>query len=175
MRRARAIDEDDSVEWKSPLQADGFVEYRDGEVLRHLGVEKLPNRSLAEFWPRRGPVWDALGCSKKGRLLLVEAKAHIPEAASPPSQASPKSLELIEASLAEARRHYAPKAKADWSRNLYQYANRLAFLHKSSWVGAKASDRSPERAAFGKAGALSVGAVAMTSAVLRMLARAGPL
>ena len=134
LRRARAIDEDDSVEWKSPLQADGFVEYRDGEVLRHLGVEKLPNRSLAEFWPRRGPVWDALGCSKKGRLLLVEAKAHIPEAASPPSQASPKSLELIEASLAEARRYYAPKAKADWSRNLYQYANRLAFQYLLSKV-----------------------------------------
>lgn len=59
----------------------------------------------------------------------MEAKAHIPEAASPPSQASEGSLKLIRASLAEARRYYAPKAKADWSGNLYQYANRLAFQY----------------------------------------------
>ena len=129
LRQAGAIDADDSVVWKSPLRSNNFVEYRDSEVLRCLGVDRLPNRSLADFWPRRGPVWDALGRTEKGRIVLVEAKAHIPEAASPPSQASEGSLELIRASLAEARRHYAPKAKADWSGSLYQYANRLAFQY----------------------------------------------
>src|SRR5436190_11293555 len=101
--RAGAIDSDDSVDWKCPLEADGFAEYRDEKVLRCLGIDTLPKRSLRQFWPARGPVWDALGITKKKRLILVEAKAHIPEAASPPSKASAASLELIRSSLEEAR------------------------------------------------------------------------
>jgi hypothetical protein len=38
-------------------------------------------------------------------------------------------LKKIRQSLDEARRHYAPKATADWSGALYQYANRLAFQY----------------------------------------------
>jgi hypothetical protein len=90
-------------------------------------VSKLPSRTLADFWPRGGPVWDALGVSKAGRIILVEAKAHIAEAASPASSATEASLVHIRRSLAEARSHYAPRAKAEWSGPLYQYANRLAF------------------------------------------------
>ena len=82
-RRARASDDDESVEWKSPISPDGFGEYRGGAVLRCLGIKSPPNRPLNEFWPARGSIWDALACSSKGLLLLVEAKAHIPEAASP--------------------------------------------------------------------------------------------
>lgn len=129
LRKSGAIELSDSVEWRSPLAADQFCEFRDGAMLRCLGISELPNRSLAEFWPRRGPVWDALGRTQSGRLILVEAKAHIPEAASPPSQASEGSLTLINKSLIEARAHYAPKAKSDWSKTLYQYANRLAFQY----------------------------------------------
>ena len=129
LRLAGAIDQDDSVIWKSPLASEGFVEYKDGAVLRALGIDKLPVRSMAQFWPRRGPVWDALGKTQKGTLIMVEAKAHIPEAASPPSRASEKSLAHIRRSLEEARRFYAPRAKADWSGVLYQYANRLAFQY----------------------------------------------
>ena len=129
LRSAGAIDKTDSVDWKSPLAADKFAEYRDVAVLRCLGIAKLPNRSLADFWPSRGPVWDALGTSQQGKLLLVEAKAHIPEAASPPSKASSRSLDRICQSLKEARRFYAPRATAEWSKSLYQYANRLAFQY----------------------------------------------
>jgi hypothetical protein len=129
LRLAGAIEADDSVSWKSPLASAKFKEYRDGEVLRFLDIKGLPKRSLSEFWPARGPVWDALGLSKKGCLVLVEAKAHIPEAASPPSKASKPSLALIQQSLDEARRHYAPRSKVDWSQTLYQYANRLAFQY----------------------------------------------
>lgn len=127
--RAGAIEEGDSVSWRSPLASEGFVEYRDGEVLRCLGVKQLCSRPLAEFWPPRGPVWDALGVSQKGRLTLLEAKAHIPEAASPASKASEESLARIRRSLVEARSYYAPKATAEWSGALYQYANRLAFQY----------------------------------------------
>ena len=129
LRQAGAIGPDETISWKSPLKADGFTEYRDLAALRLINADPLPKRTLTQFWPRRGPVWDALGVSSAGTRILVEAKAHIPEAASPPSQASEASLVHIRQSLAEARKFYAPKAKADWSGNLYQYANRLAFQY----------------------------------------------
>jgi hypothetical protein len=129
LRRAGAIDDDDSATWGSPLAAKGYEEYRDGAVMRCLGIKELPGRQLSDFWPNRGPVWDALGRSSKGSLILVEAKAHIPEVASPRSMASEHSLKHIERSLEEARKYFAPRAKAEWSGNLYQYANRLAFQY----------------------------------------------
>jgi hypothetical protein len=116
----------DAIEWLSPLLADQFREYRDMEALRRLGVQSLSHRKLNDFWPNRGPVWDALARTTSGELIFVEAKAHIAEAASPGTKASPTSLELIQRSLAEARRFYAPKATAEWSGTFYQYANRLA-------------------------------------------------
>lgn len=129
LRRSGAISRRDSVMWRSPLASDGFRECRDGEALRRLEILTLPNRSLAEFWPRRGPVWDALGFSRQKVRVLIEAKAHIPEAASPPSKASDVSLPLIRQSLLEARKYYAPRSKADWTSTFYQYANRLAFQY----------------------------------------------
>src|SRR6185437_3518206 len=83
----------ETVVWGSPLAADHFCEYRDEEALRRLGIENLPTRCLADFWPARGPVWDALGVSSSGARILLEAKAHIPEAASPGSRAEGRSRE----------------------------------------------------------------------------------
>jgi len=114
------------VEWISPRRRTGFKEFRDMEALRQLGIRELPRRALGDFWPQRGPVWDALGKTTEGQLLFVEAKAHIAEAASPGTKAGDDSLAMIEAACAEARRHYAPRAKADWTGTFYQYANRLA-------------------------------------------------
>jgi hypothetical protein len=127
LRRSGAIAAGEEVAWRSPLSADAYVEYRDSAALRQIDDGALPNRSLSEFWPPRGPVWDALAVTTKGNRLLVEAKAHIAEAASPASAASEESLTRICASLVEARNFYAPRATADWSRSLYQYGNRLAF------------------------------------------------
>lgn len=75
--------------------------------------------------------------SSEARPILVEAKAHIPEAASPGTKASPASRELIEQSLAQARRWISPRSKANWTGTFYQYANRLAhqfFFRKSHGV-----------------------------------------
>lgn len=119
----------DSIDWRSPRRDHDFREYRDMEALRRLNVARLPVRTLSAFWPRRGPVWDALGRAKRGDLLFVEAKAHIAEAASPPTQASPDSLRLIRKTLLEVCRVLAPTSEADWSRTFYQYANRLAHLY----------------------------------------------
>src|SRR5206468_9600797 len=115
LRRAGAIDGSESVTWGSPVASHGYKEYRDGAVMRCLGIKELPGRQLAEFWPKRGPVWDALGRSNKGKLILLEAKAHIPEAASPGSMATDDSLKHINQALEETRKYFAPRAKAQWS------------------------------------------------------------
>jgi hypothetical protein len=94
-----------------------------------VGISKLPKRDLADFWPARGPVWDGLATTTRGDALFVEAKAHIPEAATPRSQATPASMRKIREAVEEARRYLAPRSKADWTRDFYQYANRLAHLY----------------------------------------------
>lgn len=88
LHRAGAIGRRDTVTWRCPLESDGFREGRDGEALRMLGYATMPKAPLSGFWPKRGPVWDALGISAAGVRILVEAKAHIAEAASPPTKAT---------------------------------------------------------------------------------------
>jgi hypothetical protein len=72
------------------------------------------------------PVWDATGITSRGAPILLEAKAHIPEATSPASGASPRSMQLIEKSLERTRKYYSPRSTSTWSGTFYQYANRLA-------------------------------------------------
>lgn len=120
--------EGSSIEWLSPLASENFREYRDQAFLGKLGIE-LPERTLSEFWPNGGPVWDGLARTGNGEVLLVEAKSHIPEAVSPPSRASPRSLELIRASLDETKDFMKGNPDADWSGIFYQYTNRLAHLY----------------------------------------------
>jgi hypothetical protein len=83
---------------------------------------------LREFWPDRGPQWDALARSDKGHVLLIEAKAHIGEMLSPASGASPASKSQIEGAFARVIEDLAAKPKAPWTECFYQYANRLAHL-----------------------------------------------
>jgi hypothetical protein len=116
------------IDWKSPLASDDYAEYQDGDFLSLLGI-KLPSVPLGGFWPRRGPVWDGLALTSSGEVLLVEAKANIPELKSPPSQAGSKSARLIRAGLARSKPSFGSPAQADWMGSYYQYANRLAHLH----------------------------------------------
>jgi hypothetical protein len=126
LQRSGAIGPRVSVTWQSPLEADDLREYRDGTALTKAGIVSL-KKPLEEFWPARGPVWDALGTTSERRPLFIEAKAHIPETASPGTKASAQaSLELIGKSLGEARGFYAPRSTATWNNLFYQYANRLA-------------------------------------------------
>ena len=127
------------IDWRSPLRDDGYAEYRDAAFLERLGVT-LPRRTLETFWPRGGPQWDALGRAATGEVVIVEAKAHLNELYSPASAASESSLELIRASLDEAARALNVPAGFDWSRQFYQYANRLAhgyFLNEANGVPAR--------------------------------------
>jgi len=115
-----------SITWVSPLAADGYAEYRDQGFLAKLGIT-LPKHSLPEFWPSRGPQWDALGKTPTG-VILVEAKAHINELGSK-CAAGTVSLARIQASLRQVQRGIGIVDDFDWTTQYYQYANRLAHLY----------------------------------------------
>ena len=114
------------VNWVSPLRNDAFAEYRDGSFLRRLNLSML-EKDLAEFWPRRGPQWDALGLAGD-KVVLVEAKARVPEFVSSPSQASDTSLQKIKRSLESVKGELGVGEHFDWTQSYYQYANRIAHL-----------------------------------------------
>lgn len=118
----------DAIDWLSPLRDDDYAEYRDEPFLTLLSLNSL-SRPLKDFWPKRGPQWDALGRTTTGDVILVEAKANIPEVVSPASAASTTSKELIQRSLQETQRFLGVDTKIDWSERLYQYANRIAHLY----------------------------------------------
>jgi len=119
----------EKIEWLSPLECDGFAEYRDEQFIERLNVslDKLP---LKDFWPNSGPRWDGLARTSSERLLLVEAKANIPEFDTDPTKARSKdSLKKIKAALAETKKFLKVKSETDWSQCFYQYTNRLAHLY----------------------------------------------
>lgn len=130
------------VEWRSPRADDSYAEYRDQCFLDRLGIT-LSQRRLDDFWPPRGPQWDALGSALSGDAVLVEAKAHVPELLSPPTQATDGSAEMIRRSLSEAASALGASRGTDWSQRFYQYANRLAH----AWLLAQVN-RVPVRLAF---------------------------
>lgn len=123
---------DSRLTWVSPLAAADYEEYYDGAFLDALGLG-AHKAALRDFWPARGPNWDALAVveePEKG-VVLVEAKAHAGETPDPDccSATSPKSRALIEASLLRARAYFGvPGTAAAWTTIHYQIANRLAHL-----------------------------------------------
>jgi hypothetical protein len=117
-----------SIAWWSPLRRDDFAEYSDADFLKLVGLEKWSG-ALAEYWPRRGPQWDALGVSDQGDILLVEAKAHLAEMCSSATQASPASRNRIQSALSETALAFKAEPRAPWTDVFYQLANRLAHLH----------------------------------------------
>lgn len=120
---------DIDIEWLSPLKSDDYAEYRDKDFLDRLGV-KLSLVPLSEFWPTRGgPQWDALAKTPKGKVFLVEAKAHRSEIASKGTGAKNLSREKILRSLETVKKHMGIETNIDWSKKYYQYTNRLAHLY----------------------------------------------
>ena len=120
--------DDRAITWLSPRRADDYAEYSDGEFLDLLGLEKHKDR-LADFWPSGGPHWDALGRTKGGRVVLVEAKAYIAELLSGGSDASVRSRDRIRRALIETRMSLGVGNENDWDGEFFQAANRLAHLY----------------------------------------------
>jgi hypothetical protein len=122
------LNDSEAIEWLSPLKDDQYAEYRDSAFLKRLNIT-LKHKPLKEFWPNQGPQWDALGRTGTGKILLVEAKAHVEELVSPPTRATGESLRRIRSSLTEAKEYVNSKSNGDWSSYFYQYTNRIAHLY----------------------------------------------
>lgn len=116
-----------NVDWLSPVENDEYAEYRDSDFLELLGLSQL-KAELKQFWPQRGPQWDALGRSGD-KILLIEAKANIPEVKSICCAKSPKSIKMIENAFQQTRTTMGISQNTGWLDRYYQYANRLAHLH----------------------------------------------
>jgi len=125
------------IEWRSPLIGKQYAEYRDRDFLALMGLAHL-GQPLRDFWPERGPQWDALASSDAGDILLIEAKAHIGELCSPGSAAGGKSRAKIEAALDRTTTALGVTPRAAWIDLFYQLANRLAHLHFLRANGVKA-------------------------------------
>ena len=128
IRSACGLAVSDTIAWLSPLRDDEYAEYRDETFLERVSVS-VPHKALRDFWPQRGPQWDALGRTIDGTIILIEAKANIPEVVSPPSGASGVSKALIQESLRETQKFLGVNTGIDWSGKLYQYGNRIAHLY----------------------------------------------
>jgi len=118
----------DSINWNSPLKNDGYAEYRDNEFIKLMGLNET-EINLADFWPLKGPQWDALASTTNNNIILVEAKANIPEMVSPPTGAGEKSKTLIDKSLLKVKEYLGSKNINDWAGTFYQCTNRLAHLY----------------------------------------------
>lgn len=128
VKAALALRSDEAINWKSPLAEDEYAEYGDDTFLRLLGVT-LGRYPLKNFWPNRGPQWDALATVERTGVLLVEAKANIPEIVSPGTSASKASRLLIEHSFRDVKHYLRVDSQIPWTGKLYQYANRVAHLY----------------------------------------------
>jgi hypothetical protein len=122
------------LRWVSPLECQKFSELQDREFLRALGLGHLDGQ-LRRFWPRGGPVWDALAAvdiesdpARRG-VVLVEAKSYPAEIYGAGCQASPRSRKKIEAALRKTKSWLGVPEDIDWTGPLYQSANRLAHLY----------------------------------------------
>jgi len=122
------------LNWVSPLEKDRFVEYQDTVFLKACGFEYL-SAELRAFWPRGGPVWDALAQvefqhdkNNKG-ILLVEAKSYPGEIYGGGCKATPKSRKKIEDALNRTKKWCGVSRDTDWTGSLYQSANRMAHLY----------------------------------------------
>jgi hypothetical protein len=120
-----------SIIWVSPLRSDGYREYKDSAFLKVLG-QGAAQTELGNFWPRGGPVWDALGIVNgvTQGVLLLEAKSHATEIPGNGCGAkADRSFRRIETSLAMTKKWLGVSSGADWKGELYQTANRLAHLY----------------------------------------------
>jgi hypothetical protein len=120
-----------ALQWVSPLESDGFTEYRDETFLACLGFPHL-GAQYSACWPRNGPCWDALAVVRRNGengVLLVEAKSYPDEFFGSGCGAGARSRRRIEQALAATKASLGADAQADWLGRLYQFANRLAHVY----------------------------------------------
>jgi hypothetical protein len=124
---------DAAVTWVSPVAERGFAEYQDVDFLRAVGLEAHA-ASLGEFWPARGPVWDALGVVEDGEerpgVFLAEGKSYPAELFGGGCKATEPARSKIVRALARTQGWAGIAEDPErWMGRLYQTANRLAHLY----------------------------------------------
>jgi len=127
-----APESDVVVEWISPLEGDGFREYKDGAFLKSVGLERR-RKELRAFWPSGGPVWDGLArlkhSTREDVVVLIEAKSYPDEVRGNGCQASSASRRKIETALDATARWLRMERPPSWMGALYQSANRMAHVY----------------------------------------------
>jgi hypothetical protein len=123
-------------DWRTPLAADGYAEYYGSAFLKRLGLDEHV-QALKEFWPARGPQWDALAVvtrpGQRPGVLLGEGKSYPDEmlkGSGTTSEAGTDNRKRIDVALAWTQQQLGVQGKtpSDWAGALYQNANRLAHL-----------------------------------------------
>ena len=125
---SKVIGKQMNIDLKSPQKTDKYAEYRDEDFLKKLGKLNEIKYPLIDFWPKKGPQWDALGVSGD-EIILVEAKANIPKMVSSETKAGTDSRRKIENSLDEVKKYLSVSDSIDWTGTFYQYVNRIAHLY----------------------------------------------
>ena len=124
------------LRWVSPLEIGNCIEKekQDKAFLDALGFGHVYGK-LREFWPRFGPVWDALAIAEGAGdpadrgVVLVEAKSHPGEIYGNGCGASATPRKKIKAALDRTKGWLGGPEDANWTGPLYQSANRLAHLY----------------------------------------------
>ena len=121
----------ETITWVSPLELRSFEEYRDMDFLEAVG-QRDAAVDLAEFWPARGPVWDALAVVRNegapAGVILAEGKSYPAEMRGSGCQAQPESRAIIDESLRRTKEWLGVADACDWTGDYYQFANRLTHL-----------------------------------------------
>lgn len=120
------------LEWFDYPRAENRESHFDAEYtalnfVRCIGLDPLiENQKYSEYWPMTGTLqsWDLVGRTNDGRIVTVEAKAHLQELKSD-CKAKGKGLEIIEASLMKVRSDLGIEQSGVWTREYYQMANRV--------------------------------------------------
>ena len=120
------------IQWVSPLEANNYLEGQGSSFLEKLELGGL-KEDLKNFWPHPGPSWDALAKSDSGKMLLVEAKAHLGEKAGSSYRCKAKEggggRRKIENACVMVKEFLKANSCSDWLGDHYQFANRLAHLY----------------------------------------------
>jgi hypothetical protein len=129
------------LQWIAPTGPTDPRELRD-QFWEEIGLAR-PTPQSADWWPERGPVWDAVarvpGPNGQAGGVVVEAKGRLNELSAGGCKAEGPSLEKIRNALLDVQASLGIAPNLGWLRAYYQMANRLAFL----WFARLRGDEQP--------------------------------
>jgi len=147
----RHRDEFDAKVTNAIGKTDGHIRWldfqftRDGKDSEWKGIDFLPEKSALKrewelFWPNKSGIhnWDAIGILEsmnRTEWILVEAKAHANEMQSNCQATDRESSRKIQQALDGTKQALGVDPERDWTKQCYQFTNRLAvlwFLHNQN-------------------------------------------